>query len=156
VRSHAGRRSAVVEAGDSPGHGLIEAPPHESENRPQAVLGSLTTLQHRVHVFSSQSRPQYAWGDRLLDSLHRRVCSLRQCSLGGQARDRRMAHVVGTGDLGQRLAVGATTACLVLLVGRELLLVSQIIAGPSRNSCRCLYHRRVGHHPHDAGVLRGW
>jgi hypothetical protein len=43
-----------------------------------------------------------------------------QPSQGGQAGDRRMAHVIGAGDRGQRLAVGAATERLTLLVGGEL------------------------------------
>src|SRR5438105_10623231 len=43
-----------------------------------------------------------------------------QPSLGGQPENGRMAHVIGAGDLGQRLALHAAVERLALLVGGEL------------------------------------
>src|SRR5712692_1131037 len=56
----------------------------------------------------------------MLDCLQTRVSLFGSPRYGGQSRDGGMTHVVGAGDLGQRLPVRTATERLALLVGGEL------------------------------------
>src|SRR5439155_6075522 len=86
------------------------------------------TLHKRVLVFSYRPSPLHAWVYRRLDSLQRRVCPLRQPSRGGQTGDRRMAHVIGTGNLAHRLALLTSAERLAPLVRGELGLTAHLHA----------------------------